>query len=92
MQPAVREYLTKLRQEAFLEIRDGYTDSSAAPGKDTKWTDPAQLRPETVSKEELANQKRRKRLLGIPIPGTSKSIQEREDEKGASKSQALNPK
>jgi hypothetical protein len=72
MEPAVREYLTKLRQEAFLEIREGYVDTSAAPGKSTKWTDPAQLKPETVTKEEVASQTRRKRLLWmIPIPGTT---------------------
>jgi parvulin-like peptidyl-prolyl isomerase len=70
-QPKIREYLTQLRQDAFLEIKEGYTDSSSAPGKDTKWTDPAQLKPETVSKEEVANQTRRRRLLwAIPIPGT----------------------
>jgi parvulin-like peptidyl-prolyl isomerase len=72
MQPAIREYLTKLRSDAFLEIRDGYVDSAAAPGKSTKWTDPAQLRPETVTKEEVASSRRR-RLLFIPIPGTSVS-------------------
>jgi peptidyl-prolyl cis-trans isomerase SurA len=72
MQPAIRTYLTKLRQDAFLEIKDGYVDTQAAPGKSTKWSDPAQLRPETVTREEVANQKRRRRLLGIvPIPGTS---------------------
>jgi peptidyl-prolyl cis-trans isomerase SurA len=72
MQPAIRTYLTKLRQDAFLEIKDGYTDTQAAPGKSTKWSDPAQLKPETVTREEVANQKRRRRLLGIvPIPGTS---------------------
>jgi len=98
MQPAVREYLTKLRQEAFLEIRDGYVDSGAAPGKDTAWTDPAQLKPETISKEELANQKRRKRLLFIPIPGTSTSVMKQDkdgqpvEEKGESKSKALKAK
>jgi len=69
--PALREYLTKLRLEAFLEIRDGYVDSGAAPGKDTSWKDPAQLKPETVTKEEVASQTRRRRLLWlIPIPGT----------------------
>ena len=73
MQPAVREYLTKLRTEAFLEIREGFVDSAAAPGKDTKWADPAQLKPETITKEEVANRSRRKRLLGIPIVGTSTS-------------------
>ena len=72
MQPAVREYLTKLREQAFLEIKPGYLDSGAAAGKDTTWTDPAQLKPETVTKEEVANQTRRRRLLWmVPIPGTS---------------------
>jgi parvulin-like peptidyl-prolyl isomerase len=71
-QPQIREYLTQLRQEAFLEIKDGFMDTGAAPGKDTKWSDPAQLKPETVTKEEVAAQTRRRRLLWlIPIPGTS---------------------
>ncbi|HTM48282.1 MAG TPA: peptidylprolyl isomerase [Bryobacteraceae bacterium] len=69
MQPKVREYLTKLREQAFLEIRAGYVDSGAAPGKDTSWRDPAQLKPETTTKEEVAA-RRRKRLLGI-IPRKS---------------------
>jgi len=69
MQPKAREFLTKLREQAFLEIRDGYIDSGAAPGKDTGWKDPAQLKPETTTKEEVAARKR-KRLLGI-IPRKS---------------------
>lgn len=70
--PAVRAYLTKLRTEAFLEIKPGYEDSGAAPGKDTSWSDPAELKPETVTKEEVAARPRRKHLLGIvPLPGTS---------------------
>jgi peptidyl-prolyl cis-trans isomerase SurA len=69
MQPKVREYLTKLREVAFLEIRAGYVDSGAAPGKDTSWKDPAQLKPETTTKEEVAA-RRRKKLLGI-IPRKS---------------------
>lgn len=72
MQPAVREYLTKLRTQAFLEIKPGYVDSGAAPGMDTTWVATAQLKPETVTKEEVANQKRHKRLLGVlPVPGTT---------------------
>jgi peptidyl-prolyl cis-trans isomerase SurA len=71
-QPKIREYLTKLREQAFLEIKPGYIDSGAAPGKDTSWKDPAQLKPETVTKEEVANIKRRKRMLwAIPMPGTN---------------------
>jgi peptidyl-prolyl cis-trans isomerase SurA len=70
-QPKIREYLTKLREVAFLEIKPGYVDSGAASGKDTTWRDPAQLKPETVTKEEVANQRRNRRLLwSIPIPGT----------------------
>ncbi|HYP15508.1 MAG TPA: peptidyl-prolyl cis-trans isomerase [Bryobacteraceae bacterium] len=73
-QPQIREYLTRLRQESFLEIKPGYVDSAAAPGKNTAWTDPAQLKPETVSKAEVANQTRRKKLLWmVPIPGTETS-------------------
>jgi peptidyl-prolyl cis-trans isomerase SurA len=72
MEPALRAYLTKLRTEAFLEIKPGYVDSGAAPGKDTAWSDPAQLIPETVTKEEvLAKPHRRKLLWMVPIPGTS---------------------
>ena len=72
MQPKVRELLTKLREDAFLEIRAGYVDSGAAPNKDTAWKDPAQLKPETTTKEEVAAHKRKKRLLWVvPIPGTS---------------------
>ena len=77
-QPKVREYLTTLRQQAFLEIRDGYADTGAASGKDTRWQDPAMLKPETVSKEEVALRKHKKRLLwSIPIPGTSTKIEQK---------------
>ena len=71
MQPKVREYLTQLRTQAFLQIKPGYVDTGAAPGQDTKWQDPAVLKPETVTKREVEEKTRRKRLFGIPIPGTS---------------------
>jgi hypothetical protein len=71
MEPAVREYLTKLREDAFLEIKPGFVDSGAAPGKNTAWTDPAQLKPETITKEEVASKPHKKKLLWVvPIPGT----------------------
>jgi hypothetical protein len=77
MQPAVRAYLTRLREDAFLEIRSGFVDSGAAPGKDTAWKDPAQFKPQTVTKEEVASQTRRKRLLWLlPVPGTKTSLAE----------------
>jgi peptidyl-prolyl cis-trans isomerase SurA len=70
-EPAVRAYMTKLRTDAFLEIREGFIDTGAAPGKDTRWMEPAQLKPETVTKEEVqvASRSRRPRLLWlIPMP------------------------
>lgn len=71
MQPLLRKYLTELRANAFLEIKAGYEDAGAAPGKNTRWTDPAELKPETIKKDEV-NQTRMKRLLWlVPIPGTS---------------------
>jgi parvulin-like peptidyl-prolyl isomerase len=75
IEPKVREYLTRLRLEAFLQIKDGYIDSGAAPGKDTTWQDAAQLKPQTTTKEEVASRIRNpKKLFGlIPIPGTTRA-------------------
>ena len=71
METAVRAYLSKLRKDAYLEIKADYIDTGAAAGKDTAWVDPAQLKPETVKKEEVENKVRHKRLLwAIPVPGT----------------------
>lgn len=75
MQPKVREYLTGLREKAFLEIKPGYLDTGAAPGKDTAWKDPAVLKPETVTKAEVASKTRKKRFFGVvPIPGTTTTV------------------
>jgi len=69
--PKVREYLTELRQSAFLQIKADWVDTGAAPGKDTSWVDPAQLKPETTTKAEVNNKAKHKKLLwAIPIPGT----------------------
>jgi len=70
--PEPRRYLTPLRMTAFLEIKPGYEDSGAAPGKNTAWVDPAEIKPETITKEQVAARQRHRRLLGlVPIPGTS---------------------
>ena len=80
MQPKLREYLTKLRQDAFLEIRGGYVDSGAAPGKDTSWKDPATLKPETTTKEEVASRKKKKKLLGVVPIGSGGGKAKKSDE------------
>jgi parvulin-like peptidyl-prolyl isomerase len=75
MQPKMREYLTGLRKQAFLQIKPGYTDTGAAPGQNTAWQDPATLKPETVTKAEVEQKTRHKRLLWvIPIPGTETEV------------------
>lgn len=69
-QPAIREYLASLREDAYIEIRPGYIDSNAVEGKDTSWTDPAKLAPVTTTRDELLNKKKKKKLLWlIPMGG-----------------------
>jgi parvulin-like peptidyl-prolyl isomerase len=75
MEPKVREYLTKLREQAFLQIKEGYIDTGAAPGKDTRWQEVAQLKPATTTKEEvLSSSKAHKKVLGVAIPGTTAEV------------------
>jgi peptidyl-prolyl cis-trans isomerase SurA len=71
MEGKVRIFLTSLREDAFLEIKDGYVDSGAAPGKDTRWKDVAQLKPQTTTKEEVAARRKKHLLWVIPF-GTVK--------------------
>jgi peptidyl-prolyl cis-trans isomerase SurA len=33
MEPAIRQYLTKLREESFIDIKPGYTDTGASPNE-----------------------------------------------------------
>jgi peptidyl-prolyl cis-trans isomerase SurA len=65
VQPKLRALLTQLRQNAFLQIKPGYVDTGAAPDKDTTWKDPAQLKPQTTTKEAVANQRRFKKFLKV---------------------------
>ncbi len=75
MQPRVREYLTQLRTQAFLQIKPDYVDTGAAPKQSTKWQDPAVLKAETVTKAEVEQKTRHKKLLWvIPLPGTETTV------------------
>jgi peptidyl-prolyl cis-trans isomerase SurA len=56
MQPALRTYLTKLREDAYINIRDGYVDSGAS-AKETKPVYTAYTPP--VAKKKTAQQKKR---------------------------------
>ncbi len=63
MQPAVREYLTKLRNEAYIDIRPGYVDTGASPNE-TKPFYSAYTPPLTKEqKRKLAYEKRRQKAI-----------------------------
>jgi peptidyl-prolyl cis-trans isomerase SurA len=57
LQPALRAFLTKLREEAFIDIKTGYLDSGAS----AKQTKPV----ETTSKDLTAKNLKRKKKLGV---------------------------
>lgn len=66
VEPKARVFLSRLREDAFLEIKDGYVDSGAVPGKDTRWKDVTALKPQTITKEEVAARRRKHILFVIP--------------------------
>ncbi len=44
LQPALRDYLTKLREDAYIDIKKGYVDTGASPNqtKPVETTGPVQ--------------------------------------------------
>jgi peptidyl-prolyl cis-trans isomerase SurA len=76
VEPRVRDYLTQLRRAAFLEIREGYIDSGAASGKDTRWQDVATIKPQTTTKEEVAARQRKHLFWVVPAGYANKPLQE----------------
>jgi peptidyl-prolyl cis-trans isomerase SurA len=62
LQPALRAYLTKLREEAYIDYKTGYVDSGASPNQ----TKP--IETTTAKASEAKNlKKKRKKVLGIPL-------------------------
>jgi len=57
LQPALRAYLSKLREEAFIDIKPGYIDTGAS----AKQTKPI----ETTAKEANAKNLKKKKKLGV---------------------------
>src|SRR6202035_5813801 len=60
LQPALRAYLTKLREEAYIDIKPGYIDTGASPNQ-TKPVEPAAAKESDAKK--LGKKKHKK--LGI---------------------------
>jgi peptidyl-prolyl cis-trans isomerase SurA len=62
LQPALRAYLTKLREEAYIDYKPGYIDSGASPNQ----TKP--IETTTAKASEAKNlKKKKKKVLGVPI-------------------------
>jgi peptidyl-prolyl cis-trans isomerase SurA len=57
MQPALRDYLTKLREEAFIDIKPGYIDTGASPNE----TQPVDATA-TTENSAAAKEKKKKKL------------------------------
>jgi peptidyl-prolyl cis-trans isomerase SurA len=60
LQPALRSYLTKLREEAYIKIQDGYADSGRSPNQ----TEPVET---AAAKETDAKnlKKKKKKFMGV---------------------------
>jgi peptidyl-prolyl cis-trans isomerase SurA len=58
LQPALRTYLTKLREDAYIDIKPGYVDSGASPNE----TKPIET---TAAKETSAKKLKKKKKFGI---------------------------
>ena len=55
MQPALREYLTKLRENAFIDIKPGYVDTGASPNE----TKPIYTTASTADDSKKAKKKKK---------------------------------
>ena len=58
LQPALRDYLTKLREEAYIDIKAGYIDTGASPNE----TKPVYT---TASAEDAATKDKKKKRFGL---------------------------
>jgi len=58
LQPALREYLKKLREDAFVDIKPGYVDTGASPN---------QSKPVVTSaaKEASAKELKKRKKIGL---------------------------
>jgi peptidyl-prolyl cis-trans isomerase SurA len=62
LEPALRAYLTKLREEAYIDVKPGFIDSGASPNQ----TKPIETSAPKAS-EAKNLKKKKKKLLGVPI-------------------------
>jgi peptidyl-prolyl cis-trans isomerase SurA len=58
LQPALREYLKKLREQAFIDIKPGYVDTGASPNESKPIVT-------TAAKEASAKELKKRKKLGV---------------------------
>ena len=69
MEPAIRDYLTQMRNDAYIDIKPGYTDTGASPSRPSpstvptrrprlrrkpRWSGPASVKPRARSGKRVA--------------------------------------
>jgi peptidyl-prolyl cis-trans isomerase SurA len=59
LQPALRAYLKKLREEAYIDVRSGYVDTGASPNQ----TKPVETASKDASSKNLKKKKKKKMLV-----------------------------
>jgi peptidyl-prolyl cis-trans isomerase SurA len=72
MQPALRVYLTKLREEAYIELKPGAVDTGAS-GNEMRLTYSAYTPPAEKKKKKFARTRFRGRQNSTPAPATTQT-------------------
>ena len=73
MEPAMRDYLTTMREEAYIDIKPGYADSGASP-KQTKPIFSAYVPPAPKKKKKMERTRFRERHTRLPAEGEAGGI------------------
>jgi peptidyl-prolyl cis-trans isomerase SurA len=87
MEPAMRAYLTQMREEAYLDIRPGYTDTGASP-KETKpiysaYTPPAPKKKKKIERVRYRESTRTFRQKSAPAGDVAPPVEKPTDKTAA---------
>ena len=104
MEPAMRDYLTQMRDEAYIEIKPGYVDTGASPNKRvfpiaySAYTPPAPKKKKKVERtrfRETTHAFRQKSPQAAPTrrtgDSTAKSGEEKEGKRSKSEEASMKP-
>lgn len=91
MQPALRKYLTKLREQAFVDIEPGFVDSGASPNEIqmtySAYTPPGKKKKETFERTRFRGRQRAhaKAVTAESTPAPASTGQQKKVEKAETK-------